>query len=172
MEYLKTPLFHEHEILKAQLAPFGEWIMPIQYSGILSEHRQCREKASLFDICHMGELYFNGDIEKSGIENALSFSISKIRIGKCKYGFLLNENGGIIDDLIIYRYSDNEVMIVVNSATIEKDFKILKSFIKKDAEFENISGITAKLDIQGPLSRDILKEKFGNEISEYPLFWS
>lgn len=171
MENLKkTPLYDVHQNLHAQMAPFGDWIMPIQYSGILAEHKVCRESAALFDICHMGEFYFNGDLNKSGIEKAFSFSLSKISPGKCKYGLLLNENGGIIDDLIVYRFSMNELMIVVNSSTTDKDFQAIQSCMNDKTALTDISSNTAKLDFQGPLSREIMAKKFGDIIIEIPFF--
>lgn len=171
MEELKnTPLFQEHEKLKALIAPFGGWNMPIQYEGIIAEHRWCREKAALFDICHMGEFRFQGDIAASGLENVFTFSVKSIPVGRSRYGFLLNETGGVIDDLIAFRLAEDEVMVVVNAATIDKDFAAIRSRLKPDANFLNISATTGKLDLQGPLSREVLVEAFGGEIEKIPYF--
>jgi len=126
MDELKsTPLLAEHESLKALIAPFGGWTMPIQYDSIIAEHRWCREKAALFDICHMGEFLFRGDIAASGMEEVFSFSVAGIPVGRSRYGFLLNENGGVIDDLIVFRLAQDEVMIVTNAATIDNDFSVI-----------------------------------------------
>ncbi|HEY6007210.1 MAG TPA: glycine cleavage system protein T, partial [Geobacteraceae bacterium] len=115
MEELKsTPLLAEHEKLHALIAPFGGWSMPIQYEGIIAEHRWCREKAALFDICHMGEFLFRGDIVTSGLEEVFTFSVAGIPVGRSRYGFLLNEKGGIIDDLIVFRIAEDEAMVVTN----------------------------------------------------------
>ena len=92
-----TPLISEHEGLKALIAPFGGWNMPIQYEGIIAEHKWCREQAALFDICHMGEFLYEGDFETGGLEDVFTFSVKSIPIGRSRYGFLLNEQGGIID---------------------------------------------------------------------------
>src|ERR1039457_156747 len=100
MEKLKnTPLAQRHLDLKALMAPFGGWNMPIQYQGILAEHRWCREKAALFDICHMGEFLYRGDIAGGRLEDVFTFSVKSIPVGRSRYGFLLNHDGGIIDDL-------------------------------------------------------------------------
>ncbi|NQT95580.1 MAG: glycine cleavage system aminomethyltransferase GcvT [Candidatus Omnitrophica bacterium] len=152
----QTPLFKLHKALGARLAPFGGWLMPIQYKGILTEHQHTRSSASLFDICHMGEFMIYGDVVKSGIENIITFSLSGMEIGKCHYGFMLNKDGGIIDDLVIYKLAEEKYMIVVNAATKNKDFAHLKENLSTDAKLEDISEDTAKLDLQGPLSRDIL----------------
>ena len=171
MEELKaTPLRAHHEQLKALMAPFGGWLMPIQYAGIIAEHKWCREKAALFDICHMGEFLFKGDIEADGLENVFTFSVKGIPVGRSRYGFLLNERGGVIDDLIVFRLAENEVMIVVNGATIDNDFAVIRSRLKQGAQFSNISAQTAKLDLQGPLSREVLVELLGAEIGTIPFF--
>jgi aminomethyltransferase len=171
MEDLKvTPLKAQHEALKALLAPFGGWLMPIQYEGILAEHKWCREKAALFDICHMGEFLFKGDIEAGGLENVFTFSVKGIPVGRSRYGFLLNESGGVIDDLIVFRLAEDEVMVVVNGATIDNDFSVIGSRLSPGADFTDISARTAKIDLQGPLSRAVLVEKLGPEVAAIPFF--
>jgi glycine cleavage system T protein (aminomethyltransferase) len=171
MENLKqTPLIREHLGLGAQMAPFAGWLMPIQYSGILAESRWCRESAALFDISHMGVFSFKGDFEKTGLERIFSFNLATIPVGRCRYGFLLNDAGGIIDDLIVLRLSGNELMIVVNAGTTEKDFQAIHSGLRDDALFEGISATTAKLGIQGPLSRDVLEKVCGVNTAQLPFF--
>lgn len=171
MEVLnKTPLIDEHIRLNALMAPFGGWNMPIQYEGILAEHRWCREKAALFDICHMGEFLYRGDIEAGGLEQVFTFSVKSIPVGRSRYGFLLNENGGIIDDLIVFRLDTEEALIVVNAATIANDFAVIRARLGSEANFTDISAATGKLDLQGPLSRQILVEKFGPELGQIPYF--
>lgn len=165
-----TPLRARHEELNALMAPFGGWLMPIQYAGIIAEHKWCREKAALFDICHMGEFLFQGDIVTDGLENVFTFSVKGIPVGRSRYGFLLNEGGGVIDDLIVFRLAEDEVMVVVNGATIENDFSVIRSRLKEGARFTDISERTGKLDLQGPLSRDVLVELFGPEIGTIPFF--
>jgi aminomethyltransferase len=168
-EMKSTPLISEHTALKALIAPFGGWNMPIQYEGIIAEHRWCREKAALFDICHMGEFLFRGEIVASGLEDVFTFSVAGIPVGRCRYGFLLNEKGGVIDDLIVFRLAENEAMIVTNAATIAKDFITIAERLR-GGEFRDISDITGKIDLQGPLAREILAELIGKEISSIPYF--
>ena len=171
MEDLKsTPLRAHHEGLKALMAPFGGWLMPLQYAGIIAEHKWCREKAALFDICHMGEFLFKGDIEADGLEHVFTFSVKGIPVGRSRYGFLLNDRGGVIDDLIVFRLAEDEVMVVVNGATIGNDFTVIGSRLKPGAQFTDISAQTGKLDLQGPLSREILVGLFGPEIGAIPFF--
>lgn len=151
-----TPLVDIHKLLGAKLAPFGGWLMPIQYEGIIAEHAWTRKSASLFDICHMGEFLICGDTAERDLNRILTSDIPGIDIGRCRYGFMLNENGGIIDDLVTYRIQDKIWMLVVNAATRDKDFDHIKKNLSLDSSIEDISVRTAKLDLQGPLSQDIL----------------
>lgn len=165
----QTPLSSRHRGLKALMAPFGGWDMPIQYEGIIAEHAWCRSKAALFDICHMGEFLFQGDFEADGLEAVFTFSVRTIPIGRSRYGFLLNEQGGIIDDLIVFRLAEDRAMIVVNAATADNDFAVIGSRLR-GGSFSNITAATGKLDIQGPLSREVLVEAFGGQVAVIPYF--
>jgi aminomethyltransferase len=160
----QTPLFQLHKNLGAKLAPFGGWLMPIQYEGIIAEHNWARQSAALFDICHMGEFIIYGNAKSCGLENIITFDISNLPMGSCRYGFMLNENGGIIDDLIIYRLEQEKYMLVVNAAARDKDFEHIKKNLSTGITLEDISDRTAKLDLQGPLSRDILTRFLGPDI--------
>lgn len=164
-----TPLNSHHRNLKALMAPFGGWDMPIQYEGIIAEHAWCRKQAALFDICHMGEFIFEGDFVAGGLEDVFTFSVASIPVGRSRYGFLLNAEGGIIDDLIVFRLADNKAMIVVNAATADNDFAVIGSRLS-GGTFTNITDATGKLDIQGPLSRDVLVALFGEAIAAIPYF--
>ena len=164
-----TPLNRQHRALGALMAPFGGWDMPIQYEGIIAEHRWCRQQAALFDICHMGEFQFKGDIVTAGLEDLFTFSITAIPVGRSKYGFLLNDQGGIIDDLIVFRQAEDEVMIVVNAATAPNDFKVIQSRLK-GGQFSDITAATAKLDLQGPRSREVLVDLLGGWVADIPYF--
>lgn len=170
MEQLKsTPLSSHHRALGALMAPFGGWDMPIQYEGIIAEHRACRQQAALFDICHMGEFIFSGDIAASGLEDVFTFSVASIPLGRSRYGFLLNGSGGIIDDLIVFRLAEDKVMIVVNASTADNDFAVIKSRLKGD-ELENVTAGTGKLDLQGPLAREVMGRFFEPTVCNLPYF--
>jgi len=168
-ELLKTPLYARQQELNTKNVSFCGWDMPIQFDGIIAEHGHCRNDVALFDTSHMGEFFFKGDIKTSGINEATSVNIEALSIGKCKYGFLLNEQGGVIDDLIIYRLSDDELMIVVNAATRENDFKVLNQRIT-NASLEDRSTEYAKLDVQGPRSQEILEKYFGGDLEGLGFF--
>jgi aminomethyltransferase len=159
-----TPLTEEHKKLGARIAPFGGWSMPIQYEGILAEHVWTRKSASLFDICHMGEFLLSGDLKKSGLDDLVTMKLDGMPLGACRYGFILNENGGIIDDLIVYRLAQDSWMIVVNAATTLKDEAHFKKHLSSSSSLKNVSDETAKLDLQGPLSAAVLESLLGKEI--------
>jgi len=170
MEELKrTVLFSKHNELNARNVGFCGWEMPVQYSGVIKEHDACRNGAALFDISHMGEFFYEGDIANSGINSATTTDFVKLPVGKCKYGFLLNEKGGVIDDLIVYKIDDTHLMFVVNAARIDVDFEQIKSHIKSGI-FENKSDVTSKIDIQGPKSKEILQQITSFDLGELKYF--
>ena len=170
MEQLKlTPLNAAHRALGALMAPFGGWDMPIQYEGIIAEHKCCREKAALFDICHMGEFIYEGDFVAGGLEDVFTMSVKSIPVGRSRYGFLLNEQGGIIDDLIVFRLAEQKAMVVVNAATADNDFSVISSRLT-GGKFTNITAATGKLDIQGPLAREVLVAAIGEQVATLPYF--
>ena len=154
---LKTPLADEHVSLGARMVPFAGWYMPVQYKeGILAEHRHTREHVSLFDICHMGEFTIDGPGSAAALDHALARSVADQKVGSCRYNFLLNEQGGVIDDLIVYRMGDENFLIVVNAARIDVDFATLRQRVPSVFAMENMSDRTAKFDLQGPESADVL----------------
>jgi len=167
---MKTPIYSNHISLNARISPFGDWDMPIQYSGIIAEHLHTRKAAGIFDICHMGEFIIKGSTALVDIEKINSANISNLKIGRCKYGFLLNENGGVIDDLITYRLDENEFMLVVNSATTDGDYDWIESHLSSTTILENISRQTGKIDLQGPLSRKILQNFVSDDLSTLKYF--
>ncbi|MFH1062239.1 MAG: glycine cleavage system aminomethyltransferase GcvT [Candidatus Omnitrophota bacterium] len=165
MKTKKTPLFEQHNKLGAKCAPFGGWLMPIQYEGIISEHQWTRNNCSVFDICHMGEFLIKADALPSKLDKILTQNLVNMPLKTCRYGFMLNDNAGIIDDVIIYRIEQDKWMLVVNAATSSADFEHLEKNLAKDnVKIEDISNTLAKLDLQGPLSRDVLVEIAGEGI--------
>lgn len=145
------------------MVPFSGWEMPVQYTGIIDEHTHTREKAGLFDICHMGEFFMEGPDVSGALETLLTCRVDDMPDGKCRYGFMLNENGGIIDDLIVFRISRTEFMLVVNAGTVDKDRKWIESRLSKDVLFRDDTDKTAKLDIQGPLAPAVMARIAGKE---------
>jgi len=154
----RTPLYDEHLRLNAKMVPFGGWVMPLQYGqGILAEHQSTRRDVSLFDTCHMGEFIIDGDARSCGLDRIVTQNVVDMPLKTCRYGLMLNEQGGVMDDLIVYRLAEQKWMIVVNAGTMEKDEKHFRNHLTDKAVFSNISFKTGKIDVQGPRSRDFLK---------------
>jgi aminomethyltransferase len=147
------------------MVPFSGWEMPVQYTGILEEHLHTRAAAGIFDICHMGEFTLKGPKAFSDVDRLVTCDMSGLVPGKCKYGFMLDDEGGIIDDLIVFRTGIEELMLVVNAGTTSKDAGWIKSKISQGTDFNDISSGTAKIDIQGPLSPAVVDGFFGVTIS-------
>ena len=139
--------------------------MPIQYTGIIQEHNWVRQSAGLFDICHMGEFMLQADLVKSNFNDLVTINLRDMPLKACRYGFMLNAQGGIIDDLLVYRISHTEWMVVVNAATANDDFAYLKKHLIGATRFENISATLGKLDLQGPLAAEVLTDLVGADIT-------
>ncbi|QBG47287.1 glycine cleavage system aminomethyltransferase GcvT [Verrucomicrobia bacterium S94] len=165
-----TPLHAQHQQLGARMGGFGGWDMPIQYAGILEEHDHTRNHASVFDICHMGEFELYGKTALRDLENLLTCNIRSLNIGQVRYGFMLNDAGGVIDDLTCYRLDEMRYMLVVNAGTAEKDAEWIQRHLSAETIFVDLSAETAKLDVQGPESRDVLEEVFGCTLPELDYF--
>jgi len=155
---LVTPLTPWHKANGGRLVPFAGWEMPVQYEGILAEHKHTRSSASIFDICHMGEFYVSGPNAGKALSTIVTHNLKTLPPGQCRYGFILNQLGGVLDDLIIYRLDQDEYMIVVNGACIDNDFGWFSSHLPEEITIENRSFSTGKIDLQGPKSFDILNE--------------
>ncbi|MBC8206905.1 MAG: glycine cleavage system aminomethyltransferase GcvT [Kiritimatiellales bacterium] len=156
-----TPLHAEHIALGARMAEFGGWDMPIQYEGILAEHQHTRTQTGLFDICHMGEFELSGPTAAADLENLLTMKISTLAVGQCRYGFMLNDAGGVIDDLTCYRLDDERYMLVVNAATLDGDAEWIRAHLSPDTVFTDRSSELAKLDVQGPQAHADLETVMG-----------
>lgn len=152
----QTPLYQEHVRFKAKMVPFGGWDMPLQYQGILAEYTATRRDVSVFDTSHMGEFIIQGDLKECGLDRLVTQKLSDLNPGMCRYGTLLKDDGGVLDDLIVYRLAKDRWMAVVNGATTDKDARQFKAILTDKAKFLDMSFQTGKLDIQGPRSRDLL----------------
>ena len=172
MDLKLSPLNKEHIKLGARMGPFGGWSMPIQYKGIVSEHHWTRKSASLFDICHMGEIIIYGDPKETNLDKIVTVNLSKMQDNKCRYGFILNEEGRIIDDLVVYKINKERFMFVVNAVTTQKDEKHFREHLLGKYKLENISAKLGKIDLQGPLSREILKAYIDTSLLDQLKFYN
>ena len=166
----KTPLYDEHVRLGGKMIPFGGWLMPVQYSGIVEEHRAVRNNVGVFDISHMGELVASGPGASQWLNTMLTNNVAKLDVGTGQYTFLLNDTAGIIDDLIVYRIESEKFLMVVNASRIEDDFSWLQSHLPAvpgEVQLENQSDAYAGLAIQGPRVGELFRALL-NEGAELP----
>jgi aminomethyltransferase len=126
----RTPLYEEHVRHGARIIPFGGWLMPVQYTSIVEEHQAVRNNVGIFDISHMGQFIVKGTAAGEWLNTMLTNNIDKLEVGIGQYTFLLNDAGGIIDDLIVYRIGDQEFLLVVNAARVDEDFDWLDRHLR------------------------------------------
>lgn len=153
------------------MVPFAGFDMPVQYSGVTEEHFAVREKAGIFDVSHMGQFFIEGEKAKDLIQYVASNDVTKIVDGQAQYTCLPNGNGGIVDDLIVYKMNDNKYFVVVNASNIDKDWKHISKYNEKfGAEMSNISEETSLLAIQGPKATEILQKLTDVNLSDIPYY--
>jgi len=153
-----TPFYNIHEKLGAKIIPFAGFLMPVEYTGINDEHMAVRTNAGVFDVSHMGEIWVKGKNALPFVQWVTSNDASKLYPGKVQYSCFPNGKGGIVDDLLIYKFDDEKYLLVVNAANIEKDWNWLNSQNKFGAILENSSDSIAQLSIQGPNAKEILQK--------------
>jgi aminomethyltransferase len=155
----RTPLYDEHRALGARLVEFSGWEMPVQYSGILDEHRAVRERAGLFDVCHMGEFGAEGPGALDFLQGLVPNNVARLADGQALYTQICNEQGGTLDDLLIYRLGDQRYMTVVNAGTMESDWAWFtqQAAGHADVTLTNNSAETGLIALQGPRAREILR---------------
>lgn len=153
------------------MVPFGGWDMPVQYSGILEEHRAVRGAAGLFDISHMGEIEFRGPNALATVQRLVTSDISKLSIGQVQYAALCYENGTFVDDLTVYKLADDHFMFTVNASNIDKDYQWIREHLTGRGEARNISDETALLALQGPRAMEILQKLTPVDLSKIRYYW-
>lgn len=166
----KTPFHDQHLKAGARMVEFGGWDMPVQYaSGIVYEHQLVRQKAGLFDVSHMGEIEVKGDGALGFLNRISTNDVSKLTVGKAQYTAMCNENGGIIDDMIIYRLPQY-YMVVVNASNKDKDFAWMKSHADSSVSLRDESDETALLAVQGPAAEQILQPLTQENLAGIPYY--
>lgn len=168
----RTPLADAHRALGARMVPFAGWEMPVQYSSALEEHHATRNAAGLFDVSHMGEVFFEGPKALESLQRLVTNDLTKCADGQAQYNALLREDGGIIDDLVIYRFSEEKLLVCVNAGNREKDFAWLK-------QHGTVEGCTvtdrgddyAQLALQGPKSVEILRLLTTTDLDAIRTYW-
>jgi aminomethyltransferase len=161
----QTPLHDEHVRLGARMVDFGGWHMPVQYSGILEEHAAVRGALGAFDISHMGQFSVQGPEAMTWLNRMLTNNIGRLGIGEGQYTFLLNSDGGVIDDLIAYRVADDRYLLVVNASKIDEDFAWMQSHLVDGVVLENHSDTWCGIAVQGPRAVQLFEAFFDGKYS-------
>lgn len=155
----KTPLYDLHIELGGKIVPFAGYLLPVQYeTGVIKEHMAVRTACGLFDVSHMGEILLKGPDALSNLQNFLTNDYAGMDIGRVRYSPICNENGGIVDDLIVYKFAEDEYLLVVNAANKDKDFAWFLQHAKGDVVIEDLSSQYAQLALQGPMSKKIISK--------------
>ncbi|MBO0436986.1 glycine cleavage system aminomethyltransferase GcvT [Vagococcus fluvialis] len=156
----RTPLYQNHVDLKGKIVPFGGYELPVQYgaTGLVKEHMAVRESVGLFDVSHMGEIFIEGKDALANIQEIFTNDFKDMADGQIKYTLMCNEKGGIIDDLILYKYNNQKYMAVVNASNKEKDFEWISSHITGEVEAIDRSEATGLVALQGPKAKATLEK--------------
>ncbi|WP_066074117.1 glycine cleavage system aminomethyltransferase GcvT [Neobacillus soli] len=169
-ELKRTPLFDVYKENGGKTIDFGGWELPVQFSSIKEEHEAVRTRAGLFDVSHMGEVEVKGADSLSYLQKMMTNDISKIKNGAAQYTAMCYENGGTVDDLLVYKIEDNHYLLVVNASNIDKDYNWLEEHLDGDVSLENLSEKTAQLALQGPLAEKVLQKLTDTDLSEIGFF--
>ena len=158
----KTPLFERHQALGGNIVDVGGWALPVQYTSILDESKAVRERAGLFDVSHMGEIDILGSGAYDYIQKMVTNDVTTMVPGKCRYAILCYENGGAVDDVLIYKFADDRYTFIVNAGNIDKDYEWMASHVFGDVKVVNNSAKWGQLALQGPMHQQVL-DKAGYE---------
>jgi aminomethyltransferase len=167
----RTPLYAMHRRAGAKMVEFAGWEMPVQYRGVIDEHLAVRQRAGLFDVSHMGEIEIRGRAAVDLCQRVTANDVSRLKLQQAQYNLLMNEDGGIVDDVIFYRLEANFFLICVNAANLDKAFAWIQKQVQGDVELKNVSSRYAQLALQGPLAERILQPLTTVELGEIQSFF-
>lgn len=169
----RTPLYNNHLAAGGKIVPFAGWELPVQYAGLIAEHNCVRTKAGLFDVSHMGEIFVSGAQAKAAISSMTCNDLSKLNDGKAQYNAIINSQGGVVDDIIVYQFNPTSFLICVNASNADIDFAWFLEHNRFDAQFVNRSAEFAQIALQGPSAAAIIAKlgAGGETISKLKPFW-
>jgi len=171
-ELKRTSLFAEHQKLGAKLIDFGGWEMPVQYVGVIEEHKTVRSKAGLFDVSHMGEIEIKGEDSLPFLQYLLTNDVSHIADNQIQYSLMCYPEGGVVDDVLIYRFHPEHFLLVVNASNTDKDFAWLESQAQSyKVQLKNRSQDYAQMALQGPLAQQILQKLTSMDLTQVKYYW-
>jgi len=167
----RTPLYAAQRRAGAKMVEFAGWEMPVQYRGVIEEHLTVRQRAGLFDVSHMGEIEIRGAGAVEFCQRISANDVARLKVFQAQYNLLLNESGGVVDDVIVYRLEPNIFFICVNAANSDKDFQWMRNHASGQVEVENVGARYAQLALQGPLAENILQPLTALELGEIKSFY-
>ena len=168
---MKKTVFHRYHLdLRAKMVSFAGYEMPLEYVGVRHEHVGVREKAGLFDVSHMGEIWIKGGSAFDLVQRLTSNDVGKLEPGKIQYTCFPNETGGIVDDLLVYMFEPEKYLLVVNAANMEKDYRWILSHNRNGATVENASDRISQLALQGPRAEELLQKLTPVDLSKLPYY--
>lgn len=168
----RTPLFDEHVSLKGKMVDFSGWEMPIQYSGISDEHLTVRNNVGLFDVSHMGEIFVEGKDALAFVDWLVTNDISKLKEHQIVYSLMCYENGGIVDDLLVYKFNDEKFLLVVNASNLDKDYAwVISNRGHSEVNIDNKSASYGQIAIQGQNAQKVLQKICDTDLSEIKFFY-
>lgn len=174
MDNLKrTALADEYQKYGGKTVDFAGWFMPVEFEGIIKEHETVRNNVGLFDVSHMGEISVKGPDALSFVNRLITNDLEKIVDSQVLYTFMCREDGGVVDDILVYRFSKEDILLVVNASNTDKDYQwVLENHRDEHVEIENISNETAQLAIQGPKAESLLQAHTDEDLSEIKFFFA
>lgn len=168
----KTPLYDVHMTSGAKVIEFGGWLMPVQYAGILEEHRAVRTAAGLFDVSHMGEVKVTGEDAVGYINHLITNDCRSLSVNQAMYSPMCYSHGGVVDDLLVYRQGERDFLLVINAGNIDKDVTWLKEQAKGfQIELQDQSAETAEIALQGPRAQEILQSLVAGDLQSMKYYW-
>ena len=171
MSLKRTPLYEMHLKYGGKMVDFGGWELPVQYQGIIKEHDMVRQKAGLFDVSHMGEIDVQGEKARTLSRKSVTIIFQTMEEHQIQYTPMCYPHGGVVDDLLVYKYSPTHFLLVVNAANESKDYAWIKEHVQPGVEVQNVSAQFAKLAIQGPLAEEILQKITDTDLRGIKFFY-
>ena len=171
MDRLRTPLYDIHRQLGARIIDFGGWDMPVAYgAGTIKEHKAVREAVGLFDVSHMGEAYLRGPRARAVVDQLTTNNVAGAPNGKAVYTLLCHPSGGVVDDCIFYKRTDDELFVIVNASNRNKDLAWLRTHANTGCDVEDVSDTTALIAVQGPKAIAMVEGLADQSVGQLPSF--
>jgi len=170
MSARKTSIYDNHVKLGGKMVEFVGWYLPVEFSGLINEHNAVRNNVGIFDVSHMGEVTVKGDRAGEFVRNLVANDTNKLYDGRVMYTPMCYENGGIVDDLLVYRVNEKEYLLVINASNIQKDFDWMNKTNKFGVELKNVSDDYFQLAVQGPNAKTLLEKCFKIDLSDIKFF--